>query len=60
MSIQDEIYEKFFSTLYEHKDFPHELIENLKDILRNEEVLNQQKLSELLEEYSLGDKDKED
>jgi hypothetical protein len=59
MSIQDEIYEKFFSTLKDLEDFPRTLVEDLKEMLLNEQTFNQQNLSQLLEKHSNGDKDQE-
>ena len=60
MSIQDEIYEKFFSKLSKIEDFPPNLIDDLKEMLKMEKEFSQEKLIELLTKYSDDAKDKKD
>jgi len=50
MGINEEIFEGFFKKLEEDDKFPDSIIEKFKKLLKNEDTISQEKISEMIKE----------
>jgi uncharacterized secreted protein with C-terminal beta-propeller domain len=48
MGVKEEILEEFFKKLEEDEEFPDSIIEELKKLWENEEIISQEKIFEVI------------
>ena len=48
MGISEEVFERFFKKLEEDKEIPQSIIKELRDLLKSEETISQEKILEAI------------